>query len=66
MSTTKIKTCTDAELADLLSSFGDCETQSHLDDLAVTLAGYELTKQQRAKASGAYAEAKARIDGGGL
>ena len=59
-------TCTDAELADLLSSFDDCETQSHLDDLAVTLAGYELTKQQRAKAKGAYTKAKARIDGGGL
>lgn len=57
------KTCTDAELADLLSSFDDCSTQDHLDTLAVTLAGYELTIGQRNKATSAYVEAKQRIKG---
>ena len=56
-------TCTDSELADLLSSFDDCSTQDHLDTLAVTLAGYELTIGQRNKAKSAYVEAKQHIKG---
>ena len=55
------KTCTDAELADLLHSFDDCQTLSHLDALAVELADYELTRDQYARAAGAYGKARNRI-----
>ena len=52
------KTCTDAELADLLSHFIECVSLSHLDLLATILKRYELTAEQHERAKRAYVEVK--------